>query len=642
MTRQTEACTDLVGECVVFLFRNFCIGQDGITEDPTTWPSLSGSLTMKGITAPPTDPNGAIYLLEQGSKVHNFSFKPGETQPGTEFGWEVCAVDGCEYLAVKTCSLVANIDSEGLGRALSPEGTRYCANLKIGGSSLSIKTEFEIDAGIDYSAEYECECIPIGVVAVDGDIQVAAGSDVFSLRVCATDCLIDLTARVAANEADIADHEARIVALEAEEHTTLDSVTATDNGDGTTSITVTLSDGSTDSAAVPTPEEVFVTGVDYGASPVDNGDGTSTVTITVTLSDGTTIPASYIIPNPIPDTDTDTWITPTSLSIDPTSGEISFGYLDQNGDPQTLTDLVAPFADTNTTNATFVWDQATGALTITDSAGDSLAVTIAQADVADNGNGTATFTDAAGDACTVPTSVPVKCNDDDYAKGETYKPLTQEQGHAPSIVTGNPVIPVDPACVPALPGCPIDGMVTFGDEGITWQIQGGVWVPVAFTPKETRRVMNDDPGGTTVIDNAALSAAGAGWIEGDCIEEEYTNTDCVPVVIEADIRMIAQLAAGGGNFWSARLTPDAGGTNGFVNSMGSPDSIMDTRGVSTNFQVKDLLWNKWFTNPIAPGDSVTLRACAQYRVDVYNAAVGFTQAISLVGLTGRLQVRRSL
>ena len=154
--------------------------------------------------------------------------------------------------------------------------------------------------------------------------------------------------------------------------------------------------------------------------------------------------------------------------------------------------------------------------------------------------------------------------------------------------------------------------------------------------------MNDDPGGTTVIDDATLAATvGAGYLDINTLAESYTNTDCVPVVIEADIRVVGQQAGAGGNFWSFRMTPDNANTTGFVNSMGSPDSIFDTRDIGRN-QVKDLLWNKWFTNPINPGDTVDLSVITQYRVDAHSTDPGFTNAISSVGLTGRMQIRRSI
>lgn len=409
MAREIDDCTPLVGECVRVLFRNFCIGEGGITDDPTTWPTLSGSVKLGNIPAGTRlcDPNGAEFLQVSNTgivgTIQNFAHSSDSNDPASS-SWEICEVDGCEYLSVQTCALPANRDSDfdpddpaSIIRSLEPQGSVYLFNISVAGIQMP-EIAFEIDAAIDYSAEYVCDCILLKNLAADGTPPVDL-SEVFSDRVCNTDCIKELRADMAAADAAIIqqiidadaaqqvlidantaccdDHEIRIAALEADEHTTLDSFGAVDNGDGTTTITVTLSDGSTGSAIVSTPTEVFVASTTFGA-PVDNGDGTSTITLTTTLSDGTVYTAPFTIPNPTVDTNTDTWITPTSISIDCVAGELVFSYTDQDGNPQTLTQsgLTIPCTDTNTTNATFEFDPATGELTITDSDGNALDVTI--------------------------------------------------------------------------------------------------------------------------------------------------------------------------------------------------------------------------------------------------------------------------
>ncbi len=150
-------------------------------------------------------------------------------------------------------------------------------------------------------------------------------------------------------------------------HTTLDSFeSVVDEATGEITITVTLSDGSTGDIVLPAPpDDIYVTAID--SASVSNADGSTTTTWTVTLSDGTTLPFTY---DHLPSA------APTALVVDPAAGTVTITYTNPDGSTFDLVDTVPPFADTNTTNTTFVYDPATGDLTITDSDGNALAVNI--------------------------------------------------------------------------------------------------------------------------------------------------------------------------------------------------------------------------------------------------------------------------
>ena len=624
MTRQTEACTDLIGECVVFLFRNFCIGQAGITEDPATWPSLAGSLTLKGLDGPPTDPNGALYVLDQGSRVHGFSFEPGVTEPGTEFGWEVCEVDGCEYLAVKTCSLVANIDSDGQGRALSPEGTRYCANLRVGGSTVNITSTFEIDAAIDYSAELVCDCIPIGVLVVDGDVQAAAGSDAFSERVCNTDCIIDLRtefqtaiddaaavdaglqAQIDTNTGDLADHETRLEALEGIEYVTGVSVGPPD-GDGNVEIFYDTNQNSGLSAGVvPEPADTYITGI--APVTVTNPDGSMTTTFTATLSDGSTFDFTY------DHTPSDTL---SGFDIDPATGIVTITLTAPDGTTSTLTDTLPPqTVDTNTTNSTFTWDPATGDLVITDSEGNPLSVTIQQADVADNGNGTATFTDANSDTCIVPTSIPKEfCSGADIAKGTEYQPLTKQwiEDNSALYMRRAEAFP-DDTCPPVEPTlCPEIPRFTFDPDGRPWFWNGGAWI--VYQADEF-----DSNGTSNPATNVAAFLNGNPAV-GDFFEIEVCH---VPYVNASSCRTASCIPGFSSNGLTAfGITPDwrirtelSTSIDGGATYIQGPSLYVDTRGMTANtIQSSGTFEVESANDNVPPGGSSNV-ICTRIRVIV--------------------------
>lgn len=179
---------------------------------------------------------------------------------------------------------------------------------------------------------------------------------------------------------------------------------------GNVTITYTMSDGTTHTAVVPEPADVYVNSFTT-TGPTDNGDGTADVCHIVTLTDGTVIgPVCHTI---ILDTDTDTFIIPTGIDLDCDADTLTLSYLDQNGAPQTVvqTGVGIPCTDTNTTNVSIVWDPATGVLTLTDSDGNTVTTTIGASDldVSDNGDGTSTVTHTAADGTVTAFNVCNTC-----------------------------------------------------------------------------------------------------------------------------------------------------------------------------------------------------------------------------------------
>ena len=357
MPRIIEDCTGLVGECVLVIFREYCLDET-IPTDQTEWPTLSGSVSLVGVDGCPQDSNGGFILTGINGLIETFTHSPEGASD-----WTVVTIGDCQYLAARTCNLPSNLDSGdtiGPTRHIEPEGTRYQLNLTVDGTK-KISASFEIDAGIDYSAEYLDGCIPVSIVMVDGDGNPTENSDVFSERVCNTDCFIDLTATVT-------DHETRIAALEAV--STGEFVTSVAVGlpdpSGNVEVTYTTNLGNTTSAGtVPEPADIYVTGIT--SADVTNPDGSVTTTFTVALSDGTTTPFAY---------DHIASDVPSGIVLDPAAGTVTVSYMRPDGTTYDLSDTVAPFADTDTTNATFTIDNATGLVTLTDSAGNDLSVTV--------------------------------------------------------------------------------------------------------------------------------------------------------------------------------------------------------------------------------------------------------------------------
>ena len=441
MARQFEDCTPLIGECVRVLFRNFCIGEGGLTDDPNTWPTLSGSVKLGNIPAGTRlcDPNGAEYLQISNTGVvgtiQNFEHSGNSADPEST-SWEICEIDGCEYLSVRTCSLPATRDSDhdpddpnSPLRSLDPQGATYLLNLSVAGIGLP-EVAFEIDAAIDYSAEYVCDCILLKNLATDGTAPVAL-SDVFSDRVCNTACIEELKADVAAGDAALlqaiadaaaaqaqvdadqqvlidantaccADHETRIQTLEGDLAALVyvtEVIVGPPDADGNVEITYVTNTGVTTSAGVvPEPADLYLQSV--VPSDVTNADGSVTTTYTYTWSDGSTATVDYThLPSDIP----------TALTIDPATGEVCQTYTRPDGTTYQLCDTIPPVVDTNTTNVSITYDPATGEIVITDSDGNTVDTTIpptpdvGEAVVTDNGAAntiTTTAVDTAGNTTT--------------------------------------------------------------------------------------------------------------------------------------------------------------------------------------------------------------------------------------------------
>lgn len=246
MPRIIEECTGLVGECVLVIFREYCLDET-IPSDVSDWPSLRGSLTLLGADSCPQDANGGYILTGTNGLIETFTHQQGNTVEG-ESPWEVVTIDGCQYLAVKTCVLPANKDSDDLEpqRHIDPDNTRYLINLTVGGTK-TVNLSFEIDAAIDYSAEYIDDCVPVSIAIVEGGAPTP-GSDVFDERVCETDCIIDLKASITESIALLeqaiadgdADLQAQIDAIPPDTNTTNTEIELT--ADAATGITVVLTD----------------------------------------------------------------------------------------------------------------------------------------------------------------------------------------------------------------------------------------------------------------------------------------------------------------------------------------------------------------------------------------------------------------
>jgi len=270
--------------------------------------------------------------------------------------------------ALCTCELPANIGTDET-TFLEPGGTVYEWTVTFAGQTRVYR--FQLDADADYSALVVDGCIPVCHVEIDSDTPPL--TDVFSDRVCATDCIASLIGQVTQNTTNIANIAGDVATLVAQ-IAALDYVTSVSVGapdaNGNVEIRYTTSQGNGGSAGVvPEPADVFVTGITSGS--VLNADGSTTTTYTVALSDGSTIPFTYDhVPSAVP----------TSVDIDPATGTVTIAFTNPDGSTFTLTDTVAPFADTNTTNSTFVFDPITRVLTITDSEGNALSATVPDSD----------------------------------------------------------------------------------------------------------------------------------------------------------------------------------------------------------------------------------------------------------------------
>ena len=220
---------------------------------------------------------------------------------------------------------------------------------------------------------------------------------------------------------------------------------------------------------------------------------------------------------------------------------------------------------------------------------------------------------------------------------DTDQVRTTEDGGVSHVTASLPAACVDLACAPTLPACPKEGDLTFDAEGITWQIQAGAYVPVAFTPKSEVVVMNDDAGGTTGISDAEIALLTGVWTDIDCIEETYVNDTCTRVQIKAVVRGMFQMAGTAGNLWSMRLFQIAGGD--FRQGNGAPDSLLDVTNGEPFGQQKDYGEYNAYAK-VDPGQSVTLRVCAQGRVVNGNYVSDANNSMDIVGLTGRFEVAR--
>ena len=200
------------------------------------------------------------------------------------------------------------------------------------------------------------------------------------------------------------------------------------------------------------------------------------------------------------------------------------------------------------------------------------------------------------------------------------------------LTTATGLADIDPACAPALPACPVDGQLTVDDKGITWQLIGGAWAAVSFTPacKVERTATN-----TTNLDHDYMVAnAGAGIQNAGEACVEMTNNDCVPWRIKGQVRGAwtpVQFDADGGlirvstNIQQTSVTGLAG-----IIVDGSPGQTFSTQNVGSSFDrdtYGQMNVNYYFNNLLMPGD--TVEVCYQMSANVTQYTS--TNAANLIG-----------
>ena len=254
----------------------------------------------------------------------------------------------------------------------------------------------------------------------------------------------------------------------------------------------------------------------------------------------------------------------------------------------------------------------------------------------DNANGTATYVgvDSAGGpvSCAVDLTKNLKCDGSDYAKGDTLTPLTQEQGHAPAIVSAADLTScgVDPSCAPPIPACPIDGMITTtqNDYGtVMWEMRGGAWVPIMVSPRADSSFTQGAVTNYVDADLVGLNGAGNAWTAVETIEHTVTNDDCVPWCVNFRARNHTQAAMLVGSRAEIRMTNSPGNT---VPSWdGGPFHNYDYRSFAGSGVVRNAYGDmyRWNRNKqiLQPGQSMTAGVVTEIRVPQYasnpNAAV---------------------
>ena len=162
-----DACSPLVANCVVLGFRDLCLDR------ATLRLNVQGTVSIHNFDGTALVDNDCIFFTNC-TPVENIS--ANNVTRVTEDG-ELVDTEApfdpniCQYFAIKTCALPANIDSDwdpedpaSESRALTPHGTYYRLNLKV--NNKDYVYEFQIDAAADY--EEWCDCIPIKQLTVDG------------------------------------------------------------------------------------------------------------------------------------------------------------------------------------------------------------------------------------------------------------------------------------------------------------------------------------------------------------------------------------------------------------------------------------------------------------------------------------------
>ena len=276
----------------------------------------------------------------------------------------------------------------------------------------------------------------------------------------------------------------------------------------------------------------------------------------------------------------------------------------------TVETIPAPATSTITDNPdnTFTHDDGAGNV-----------ATIGTGSVADNGDGTMTATDSEGNACTAPTSIPVRCDDSVFAKGDLFKPLTIEQNHAPAILTT--AVGIEGAsndCAPPLPECPIEGSITVDERGITWQIIGGAYRAVAFTPScnlERATVPQFN------LNDAALQGFSntSTVLETVCVE--CTNDDCVPWKVEGRLRGTVQSQFSPGVRVIASYIFNGAASTGIQFTDGTPTFTIDTRREDNGIQNESdgtAIIGFERSTLLLPGE--TARACFDVAIRMQNYA----------------------
>ena len=202
------------------------------------------------------------------------------------------------------------------------------------------------------------------------------------------------------------------------------------------------------------------------------------------------------------------------------------------------------------------------------------------------------------------------------------------------LTTATGLSDVDLACAPPVPACPVDGQITVDDKGITWQLIGGAWQAVAFTPAcAVNRVATN----TTNLDNDYLVAnAGAGIQSAGEVCATLTNTDCVPWRISGEVRGAwapVQLDADGGLIRVVTNIQQSSAT-GLIGLIvdGSPGQTFTTQNIGSSFDrdtYGQMNVRYYFNEYLKPGD--TVEVC--YRMDVNVQQYTSTNAANLIGGT---------